>query len=227
MIDTDVASASNTPLKYCECGCGTQISPIDKYGRPHRFAPGHNMKTPDMRAAMINNTRCLGHKHSEESKLKISESRKGMKFSDEHRQNLSDAKKGKYTGKDHPMYGKHPTKETRHKLSESHKGIKQSIESIEKRIRRGEDHYNWQGGITPDTRKRAKGILWRRIADSIRERDNNTCQICGAEGNGKKLAVHHIIPFRICKSHELDNLTTVCLSCHIKLDKKYNDDHKY
>ena len=223
MIDN---TTNHDTIKYCECGCGTQISPTDKYGRPHRFVSGHNMKTPDARAAMMNNTRSLGYKHTEESKLKMSESHEGIAFSDEHRQNISNANRGKCTGEDHHMYGKHPTDETRRKQSESHTGLKQSIETIEKRVKRGEDHYNWQGGITPDTRKRTKGIMWRRIADEIRERDNNTCVICGFVGGEKKLPVHHIIPFRVCKCNDESNLITVCQSCHIKLDKEYNDEAK-
>ena len=26
----------------CACGCGVEINPTDKYGRPHRFVHGHN-----------------------------------------------------------------------------------------------------------------------------------------------------------------------------------------
>lgn len=28
----------------CECGCGQELDPVDKYGRPRRFISGHNKK---------------------------------------------------------------------------------------------------------------------------------------------------------------------------------------
>lgn len=59
-----------------------------------------------------------GKHHSEETKQKISENRKGKQLSEEHKQKLSDAKKGKYNGENHPMYGKHHSEETRQKISE-------------------------------------------------------------------------------------------------------------
>lgn len=80
----------------------------------------------------------LGMKHSEETRKKMSESRKGKvkteshqkainesltgrKLSDEHRQNLSEAKKGTIA-----------SDESRMKMSESHKGKTASVESKKK-----------------------------------------------------------------------------------------------
>ena len=48
----------------------------------------------------------------------------GVKFfTEEHKKKLSDAKKGKYDGKNHPMYGKHHSEDTRKKISENHIGF--------------------------------------------------------------------------------------------------------
>lgn len=52
-----------------------------------------------------------GEKHSEESRRKMSESKKGRIFSEEHRRSLSEVRKGK-----------HHSEETKQKMSESHKG---------------------------------------------------------------------------------------------------------
>lgn len=54
------------------------------------------------------------------------------------------------------------------------------------------------------------------LKESIRERDNHVCQICGksAKDNGRKLDVHHID----YDKNNLDpiNLIALCRSCHIK-----------
>ena len=150
-----------------------------------------------------------------ETKRKISEARKGMKFNDEHRKNLSLS----HIGKLGYWLGKKRSPEDIAKFRKSHLGEKQSKERILKRIKRGVEHYNWQGGITPLTRRRIRGTFWKQIADEIRKRDNNTCQLCGLNGNGKKSPVHHIIPFAISKDNSPSNLMTLCSSCHRKLER--------
>ena len=58
-----------------------------------------------------------GKKSSEETKLKISESNKGKKRSEETKLKISESNKGKRAGKNHPFYGKHHSEETKRKLS--------------------------------------------------------------------------------------------------------------
>lgn len=55
-------------------------------------------------------------KHSEESKIKMSKSKKGKQFSEEHKKNLS--------GEKHHLFGKHHSEKTKHKMSEAVKGEK-------------------------------------------------------------------------------------------------------
>lgn len=162
----------------------------------------------------------MGFKKTKEHRENISKGRKGMKFSEEHKKNLGLSHKGKIGY----WLGKKRSKETIEKFIKSHLGKKQSKETIEKRIKRGKEHYNWQGGITPLTRRRTRGIFWKQIADRIRERDNNNCRMCGFEGNGKKLPVHHIISFMISKNNNPNNLITLCQSCHIKSENKDRED---
>jgi group I intron endonuclease len=59
-----------------------------------------------------------GKKLSEESKQKMSESRRGKKLSEETRQKLSES----LTGENHPNYGKNHSEETKQKISEALKG---------------------------------------------------------------------------------------------------------
>jgi hypothetical protein len=45
-----------------------------------------------------------GRNHSEETKMKISDSHKGKTILDETKELMSEAIKGKYKGENHPMY---------------------------------------------------------------------------------------------------------------------------
>jgi 5-methylcytosine-specific restriction endonuclease McrA len=91
---------------------------------------------------------------------------------------------------------------------------------------RGEKHSKWRGGSLPDY-----GPEWGKIAEEIRKRDSYRCQYCGItqEKYGKKLSVHHIIPFREfgykrgenenhLKAHTPENLITLCAVCHKKIE---------
>lgn len=61
------------------------------------------------------------------------------------------------------------------------------------------------------------GPKWDEIKSIAQTRDDNRCQDCGST---KNLHVHHIIPFRTFDSREeankLDNLLTLCATCHKK-----------
>jgi len=65
----------------------------------------------------MGNTNWLGRKHSEETKVKISEAHKGMIVSEEAKKKISEANKGnKY------CLGKHLSEETKRKIGEANKG---------------------------------------------------------------------------------------------------------
>jgi DEAD/DEAH box helicase domain-containing protein len=74
------------------------------------------------------------------------------------------------------------------------------------------------------------GPDWIKIRDRVRARDEYKCQVCGApEAPSSPLRanrqhdVHHKIPFRAFASREeanrLENLTTLCPSCHKKVEE--------
>jgi len=85
----------------------------------------------------------------------------------------------------------------------------------------GEKHPNWKGGISnlPYVFEFNEGF---KIL--IRERDNNSCQLCGRtkEREGRNLTVHHIYYDKenVC-SDEFDFIT-LCTGCNIKVN--YNRD---
>ncbi len=66
--------------------------------------------------------------------------------------------------------------------------------------------------------KNEYGSNWDEIREKVIRRDGNRCQVCGANGIGRSLHVHHIKPFRSFTSREtanqLQNLITLCPSCH-------------
>lgn len=66
------------------------------------------------------------------------------------------------------------------------------------------------------------GPGWAKTRERVRARDGFKCQVCGAPENGRQHDVHHKIPFKAFTSREeanrLENLTTLCSSCHRKVE---------
>jgi len=78
------------------------------------------------------------------------------------------------------------------------------------------------------------GPDWPRIRDHVRARDKYTCQVCGTPETTRQHDVHHKTPFRafitsaragspdpaqIEQANRLENLTTLCPSCHHKVEQ--------
>jgi len=62
-----------------------------------------------------------------------------------------------------------------------------------------------------DARSRCGRKKWRQKRLQVLERDKYICQTCGAPHD---LIVHHVINWRIVKNDNIDNLITLCRSCH-------------
>lgn len=77
----------------------------------------------------------------------------------------------------------------------------------------GENSPRWKGGNDHNYSRAS----WKEIRNKVYKRDNWHCQICGKHCY-KDIQCHHIIAWRISKNDSLDNLITVCLKCHRKLD---------
>jgi hypothetical protein len=54
-----------------------------------------------------------------------------------------------------------------------------------------------------------------KLRYTVLERDNHTCQSCGAKAPNTPLHIDHIIPVSAGGGNELDNLQTLCLLCNI------------
>jgi hypothetical protein len=191
----------------------------------------------------------LGTHCSKETKEKIRQALLGIKLplrSEEHRRKISEAKKGQPSPRKgvhlseetkqklrEANFGKRVSEETKQKISESQKGRlawnkgktysspKQSVAMS------GEGNSNWRGGISFEL---YSDKFTEELKESIRERDNFTCQECGIkqeemEGYLKKLDIHHI---DYDKHHnETINLISLCRSCHTKTGFSREDWVKY
>ena len=136
----------------------------------------------------------LGKKHSEETKLKMSLSHKGMK---------------------HPLFGKKHTLETRIKMKLNHKGMlgRKQSEEMKNKVR-GENHYNWTGGsgtLRHQAMSKTEYKLWRA---EVFERDNYTCYECGEKG--VYLHADHIKDWAKYPElrYKINNGRTLCNYCH-------------
>ena len=80
----------------------------------------------------------------------------------------------------------------------------------------GEQHPNWKGGKTIRYYNQREFLKFRK---SILARDGYTCQLCG--NKEKQLIAHHLIPYRISKNNDVENLITVCAHCHRIVENYY------
>lgn len=100
-----------------------------------------------------------------------------------------------------------------------------SKEAYAKRKLSGKNHWNWKGGISNNPES-TYGKNWREIRMSVYKRDDYTCQKCGIKCSGKSgknlIQSHHIEPYRKNKNNNINNLITLCLSCHIKEDFRHD-----
>lgn len=65
---------------------------------------------------------------------------------------------------------------------------------------------------------------WNAIRQQVLERDGHTCQMCGFVASSN-LHIHHIMKRSDGGTDHLDNLLTLCPTCHSKADRKfYNPD---
>ncbi|MHA1302297.1 MAG: NUMOD3 domain-containing DNA-binding protein [Candidatus Heimdallarchaeaceae archaeon] len=111
------------------------------------------------------------------------------------------------------MKGRHHSEESKKKNKIAHLGKKQSKETILKRIKKGEEHYNWQGGKSFEPYDRTFNNKFKR---AIRKRDNQICMLCGIHREKLKrvLDVHHVNYNKLLSIPE--NCISLCNSCHVK-----------
>ena len=101
-------------------------------------------------------------------------------------------------------------------IPESRKNLKEALNRPEVRLKKsirntGENNPAWRGGISKEP---YAFEFSEKLKESIRKRDNYTCQICKLtqEQVGCTLSVHHIDYDK--KNSSGSNLVSLCNSCH-------------
>lgn len=69
------------------------------------------------------------------------------------------------------------------------------------------------GFVRPDYHEYIKSPQWQRIADAMKEKANNRCQLCHVSGFVRQLHVHHNTYERLGREEEQD-LIVLCADCH-------------
>ncbi len=87
----------------------------------------------------------------------------------------------------------------------------------------GEEHHNWNGGVTKERVKIWHSVLYKVWRMAVFMRDDYTCVWCGArngEGKNVYLEADHIKPFAEYPDLRFDlfNGRTLCRECHRKTD---------
>ena len=158
---------------------------------------------------------------------------KGFHFSSEVKDKMSKARKEYYKTHDSYFKGKHLPEETRKKIGLANKGHKHTEEAkrnISLHIR-GEQHYNWKGGLSILVKEIRRGLFYREWRMSVYRRDFFQCTQCGSR---KDIHAHHLTSFTFLiykygiKSIEeaencaelwdINNGRTLCKKCHEKTD---------
>ena len=196
----------------CACGCmkKIEIKPWHKYYGIPKFIHGHQ-------------TRCI----TEETKRKMSESKKGIKQSEETKEKRSIALKGKsykeLHGREKAIVIKNKirkkqtnrivSEETKMKMRKSRK--KRIITEETKEKMRGENNPAWKGGISCEP----YCDVWmdQEFKQSIKDRDNNRCINPDCWKTSIILNIHHINYVK--KDCHPFNLITLCASCNTRANK--------
>lgn len=115
------------------------------------------------------------------------------------KQKISNAQKGRWSGSKNPNYGGEQSRQ----LWQDGK--------YDQRNFSGSNNPAWIDGRSFEDHKR--GSNWKPQKLLALKRDNFQCQKCGRI---KDIVVHHKIPYAISEDNSLENLQTLCRSCHGK-----------
>jgi hypothetical protein len=161
----------------------------------------------------------IGVKQSPEFIKKRTKNLKGRVFSKETIKKMSIAHTGKKTSKQTKKKLQKAMMGNKHLL-----GFKFSDESKKKlsnyhreNCPKGENHWNWKGGVTLEKNLIRASALYREWRTGVFKRDNYTCKLCGETNT--YIEADHIKPFAYYPESrfDLNNGRTLCKNCHKKV----------
>jgi hypothetical protein len=217
--------------KYCKCGCGQQLD-LSRGRKNKQFIHGHHVRVKNNGAKSLKGKKPWnkGVPRTEEEKNKMSEgqkrsyessSRKVYVKTEQHKQNLiNSAKKPK-------------TKEHIQKILTSRKNNpnyeqtnKIISETLKRKYLNGEltSSFYIDGRYVNDPNS-AYNLYNKEFTEElkleVRKRDNWTCKKCNKK---RSTCCHHINENK--KDNRIENLITLCNSCHAKYHSIKNLDLK-
>lgn len=156
-----------------------------------------------------------GRHHTQEAKEKLSKALSGRK----QRPETIEKRVAKLRGKKRKPF----SEEARKKMSLAFKGRtawnknKHTFHSGS--FKKGEKHWNWDGGKSDESKTIRKTIEYRLWREAVFKRDHWTCMICGKRGSSE-LHPDHIKPFSLFPELRFDvsNGRTLCVKCHRQTD---------
>lgn len=89
---------------------------------------------------------------------------------------------------------------------------------------KGDKSPSWRGGVSIHSAKFKQSATYKTWRKAVIERDNYTCQVCGAHNHtgGKRIIHHvdHIKPYALYPELRvsIENGRTLCIDCHKKTD---------
>lgn len=162
-----------------------------------------------------------GRKHTDEAKRKCRESKLGSK-NPQYGKPLSKETKKKMSialsGENNCNYGKPIPDHVKEKIRQANTGRKHSEEEKRKQSASLKEYYRLHkrdNSNDSENRLRYHDYKYKRLLTVVRKRDNYTCKVCDVY---PAYDVHHIVPFVVSKDNSLENLETLCRSCHTTID---------
>jgi hypothetical protein len=92
-------------------------------------------------------------------------------------------------------------------------------------FKKGKEHPNYIDGRASFVSPHRYGDDWDKIRYLVYFRDGFQCQDC--KKFGTNFDIHHIIPFLQSLDNSLNNLITLCKSCHMKAEQKLKKEIVY
>jgi len=153
---------------------------------------------------------------TEEQKKKLSVSQMGHKVSEETRKKISETLSGNIPW-NKGLKGYHP-KGVGFKKGNFpwNKGLNVQTNTGRTHFQKGEKSPKWKGGISELTARIRASESYNKWRADVFRRDGWTCQTCGLRGHGRDIEAHHIKPFALYPKlrFNTENGITLCSKCH-------------